>query len=117
MFDVPILTFIKLGAVGLVIAIVGYHFYSDWSTSNELKEVNTELSSKKEAFKVLERDFVQATTDLGVLQAKIKTADAERTKIQLDLSTALAKLRGQKAPKECKAAIDWSVLNKTDLSW
>jgi len=117
MFNVPLLTVIKLGAVGIVAIAIGFHFYSDWSTNNELKEVSTELITKKEAFKVLEGDFIKATTDLGVLQAKIKTADAERTKIQLDLSTALAKLRGQKAPKECKAAIDWSVLNKADLSW
>lgn len=64
-----------------------------------------------------EDNFVQATKDRDAYLKAGQEAEQARAKVQSDLAVTLKKLRQQKPPTECKAAIDWAVQNKDDLKW
>lgn len=59
----------------------------------------------------------QATQSRDALAASVTKSNAQRAAIQTQLNASLTKLRQQKPPSECKAAVDWAVENRGDLAW
>lgn len=87
-------------------------------------KLQDELEAKKTAYTELEgkfnrsqEDLLQATTSKDALVQATVEATKERTRIQVELNATLSKLRMQKPPVECKAAVDWAIENKHDLSF
>lgn len=106
-----------LVGAGVVAAAIGLHLFGDWRTKSELSKVQAELVATKESKRILEENFVAATRDRDQLRSQAAEADAARAKVQADLAATLKKLRSQKPPVECKAAVDWAIERKGDLSW
>ena len=82
-----------------------------------MEQTQAELIATQQALKAAEENLIQATKARDEYLKSNQEAQAARDKIQADLQVTLSKLRKQKPPTECKAAIDWAVQNKDDLKW
>lgn len=118
MFPIPIPTlYLKLAGlavIALLVAGVTWHIHHLKSELLESQAKVTELTSK---FQRSQDDLKSVTDDRNEVNTKLAQAETQRQQIQLDLANSLKKLRAQKPPVECKAAVDWSVENKDDLDW
>ena len=109
--------YIKLIGAAIICALIGGGFWYVSSLRSDLAESRTRVTELEGKFQRSQDDLKQATADKAALDAKLAEADAARAKVQADLQVTLRKLRNQKPPVECKAAIDWAVDNKDDLKW
>ena len=116
MFNLPSL-YLKLAGAALVALIIGWHFWGDYRVNHKLEQVQAELVATKQDLKIAEENLVAATKARDEYLKAGQEAQAAREKIQADLQVTLTKLKKQKPPTECKAAIDWAVQNKDDLKW
>lgn len=116
MFGLPTL-YLKLAGAAVIAAVLGWHLFGDWRVKHTLEQTQLELANYKVQYKQLEDQFVQATKDRDSYKKAGEEADAARAKVRADLDVTLKKLRAQKPPTECKAAIDWAVQNRDDLKW
>lgn len=105
-----------VGIAAIVLAVLGGYFYVSNLKSN-LAEAQAQVLELELKYKTSQQDLANATSAAEALDAARKTADELRTKVQRERDAALAKLRGQKPPTECKDAVQWSIDNKGDLSW
>ena len=68
-------------------------------------------------FQRSQQDLAEATRTKAELATAMQKAETARGAIQTQLQASLSKLRAQKPPQECQAAINWAVEQKLDLSW
>ena len=80
-------------------------------------EQQVRLEKAEEDKLVLEQQVKDLSVQKAQLDANLVEAEANRSKIRADLDATLRKLRNQKPPIECKAAVEWSIQNKGDLQW
>lgn len=112
----PLLYIRLAGIAALVIAIAGGWFYVTSLKSN-LAEAQAQVLELQVKYKTSQLDLTNATSDREALDAARKGADDARLRLKAERDAALQKLRTQKPPVDCKAAIQWSVDQKSDLSW
>jgi len=117
MFNIPILTLIRLSSIAIIILVLGIHIYSDIQTKEELERTKEQLTIINETYRVLQNDFLQVSKDREEFKIRVSEAEASRNKINNDLKTSLTKIKNQVVPQDCKKAIEWAALNKNDLSW
>lgn len=117
MFGLPLSLILKLGGAALVLAIIGFHFAGDRHTHTELIKAQTELVQTQAELKQANDNLIAATKARDEYLKAGQEADKARVQVQADLQVTIKKLRAQKPPVECKAAIDWAVDNKQDLDW
>lgn len=116
MFPLPSL-YLKLAGAAIVALIIGWHFWGDYRVNHKLAETQEQLVSTQHNLKVAEENLIAATKARDEYLKAGQEAEAARVKIKADLQVTLTKLKKQKPPVECKAAIDWAVQNKDDLKW
>lgn len=105
-----IVLFALTGAVG-----GGYLYVSNLKSN--LKEAK-ELAVKQQLeLSRLNEELLAATKTKQELMDAAEKAGQERQRIQAQLTGEIRKLRAQKPPQECKAAIDWAVEQKADMEW
>ena len=75
------------------------------------------LSQKEEEISLLKAQVDNLSMARSALDTALREAEVEREKVRGDLQAVLRKLRNQKPPIECKAAVEWAVENKGDLKW
>ena len=109
--------YIRLIGAAIIASIIGGGFWYVSSLRSNLAESRTRVTELEFKLKTSEDNLKQATEDKAALDTKLAEADAARAKVQADLLGTLKKLRSQKPPTECKAAIDWAVEKKDDLTW
>lgn len=116
MLPIPSL-YLKLAAGAAVLAVLGFHFYGDHQTAKALEQARSDISILTEQKRVLQEQLITVTGDKKALDKRLTEADLERQKVRADLNVTLKKLRAQKPPTECKAAVEWAIENKGDLAW
>lgn len=116
-FLTPYVAGIKVGAIVILVSIIGFHLLKDRETQIELKAKINEITSLQEQVKTTQDQLINVTRDRDSYLKTVEQANKARAEIQANLSAALVKLKAQKPPVECKAAIDWSIDNKYDLNW
>ena len=104
------------GIAAIVLAVLGGYFYVSNLKSN-LAEAQAQVLELQVKYKTSQEDLTKATEARDVLDKARQEADDLRSKVQRERDAALAKLRGQKPPTECKDVVQWSIDNKGDLSW
>lgn len=97
-------------------AALGAYWYVS-SLRSDLAEAKTKVTELEGKFNRSQDDLKQATVARDAYLDQLSNAEQMRRKVQADLQGALLKLRSQKPPVECKAAIDWAVDQKLDLDW
>lgn len=109
--------YIRLAGIAVfVLAVLGGYFYVKNLQSN-LAEAQAQVLELQGKYKTSQEDLTKATESAAALDAARKSADEARAQVQRERDAAMAKLRGQKPPVDCKAAIQWSIEQKGDLSW
>lgn len=109
--------YLKLGGAALVLAMLGWHLFGDHRTRTALDEARAQVVLLESKTAQLEESLKQVTIAKEQLDVAITAAEAQRQQVQAELQVTLKKLRSQKPPTECKAAIEWSIENKGDLQW
>ncbi len=117
MFNIPILALARLSAVGILVSVLGIHIYSDIKTKEELDRTKEQLIIISETYKVLQSDFLKSSKDKEEFKIRATEAEIIRTKINTDLKNSLVKIKNQVVPQDCKKAVEWAAINKSDLSW
>jgi len=111
------LPYLRLAGIFALIGIIGlvsWHVHSLNSTIATKTKENIALQVQLQSLTEEYKKATQSAEDLA--KAKDK-ADVERLVVQSERDAALQRLRNQKPPTECKAAIDWAIENKNDLSF
>lgn len=109
--------YIKLIGAAIIAAIVGGCLLYVSSLRSNLAESRTRVTELEGMLARSQEDLKQATADKAELDSRLAIASAARSKVQADLSATIRRLRNQKPPQECKAAIEWAVENKDDMKW
>lgn len=100
----------------VVLAVIGGYFYVR-NLQDTVVEQQVRLEKAEEDKLALEQQVKDLSVQKAELDANLVEAEANRSKIRSELDATLRRLRTQKPPVECKAAIDWSIQNKGDLQW
>jgi len=112
---------VKLVIVGLVLALVsgvcGVHLLGDARVKRSLAETQDEVASLKAENELLHQQLMEATEAGKQWQQQASAAEQQRQVIAKNLSISLTKLRNQKPPSTCDAAVQWAVEHKEDLAW
>jgi chromosome segregation ATPase len=111
------LLYIRLIVVAAILAALGGAYGYVHHLKSSLEEAQAEIVVLDGKYKSSQEDLAKATEAAQALDAQRKQADDARIAIQKQRDEALTKLRTQKPPVDCKAAIQWSVDSKGDLSW
>lgn len=109
--------YIKLIGAAIVLAAIAWHVFGDLRLKSSLEQAQVDMASLRADKLNLETQLLKATQSAAQLDDAVKVAEAARSKVQADLQVTLKKLRNQKPPTECKAAVDWAIENKGDLKW
>lgn len=109
--------YIKLIGAAIIAAIIGGCLWYVSSLRSNLADARTRVTELEGKFQRSQDDLKQATADKEVLDKSLAASALARSKVQADLSATIKRLRNQKPPQECKAAIDWAVENKDDMKW
>lgn len=117
MFNIPIVTLVRLSAVGILVLVLGIHIYTDIQTNAKLDKTKEQLIIISETYKVLQNDFLKVSKDKEEFKIKVSEAEIERNKINTDLKNSLVKIKNQVVPQDCKKAVEWAAINTSDLSW
>ena len=109
---------IKYGiAIFVITALVGGSYLYVTNLKSDLAQAK-ELAVKQQLeLGRLNNELLAATESRQTLIDAAEKAGQERQRIQAQLTTEIRKLRAQKPPQECTAAINWAVDNKTDMEW
>lgn len=109
---------IKWGVILFILTAVvsgGWlHYTGMKSDLNAAKALATNLQVKNLE---LRAQLVEATQDRDALVSAAQKAAQERELIREQLNGAIRRLRAQKPPQECTAAINWAVEQKADMGW
>jgi chromosome segregation ATPase len=97
-------------------ALVGGYLYVT-HLQEKVEEQQAALIKAEEERIRLNEALIAVTDDKKALDEEILKSEAQRAAVRAELNRTLAKLRSQRPPVECKAAIDWAVENKGDLQW
>ena len=100
----------------IILALVAGGFYVRHLQEKVTKQ-EVQLIQKEEEMSLLRTQVENLSMARSALDAALRQAEADRDKIRGDLQATLRKLRNQKPPVECKAAVEWAVDNKGDLKW
>jgi predicted Holliday junction resolvase-like endonuclease len=111
------LLYIRLIVVTIVLALIGGAYGYVKHLQSNLAEARAEIVVLDGKFKTSQEDLAKATEAALTLDTQRKVADEARAAVQKERDVALSKLKNQKPPVDCKAAIQWSVDSKGDLSW
>lgn len=105
-----IILFILLGVVGGVWA----HYTSLVKGRDEAVALATNLQVKNTE---LREELIRVTRDREELISATQKAAQDRERIRDELNGTIRRLRAQKPPQECTAAINWAVEQKADMDW
>lgn len=75
------------------------------------------ISTMVEQVERLEQQVETLSTQRSTLEQALSQAEQARRAIRTDLTATIERLRRQKPPTECQAAIAWAVERKDDLAW
>jgi len=111
------LPLIKLAAAGILLAALAAFYLHYRGLKSDLFDAHTQVSLLNEQVRSVNEALRETTQSRDELKSNLSAAEITRAKVQADLQTTLRKLRNQRPPTECKAALDWAVDNKDDLKW
>lgn len=98
------------------LALIGAAYYV-----NHLHSVidvqRTDLAQARGENERLSASVQQLSMERAELDERFRKAQEARADIQRDLDATLRKLRNQKPPVDCNAAVQWAVERKGDLEW
>lgn len=121
MLGIPSLSELKLLGAAVFVISVGAVITADELKIHSLKAKITDQASQISALTVENDNYKSAIVTLSQakvdVEKKLIVASQTQQKIQQQLNTTLTQLSAQKPPTDCKAAIDWAVDQKDDLSW
>jgi chromosome segregation ATPase len=109
--------YLRLAGLALIAALIGGTYWHISNLKADLKDKTEQVTVLQGKLQTSEENLKEVTVTRDNFQAQLTSAEQARKKVQSDLQVALLKLRSQKPPTECKAAIDWSVDMKDDLNW
>lgn len=75
------------------------------------------ITQQRAQISALSKQLDDISTQRNTIEDALRRAETERNEIRSELAKTLTKLRTQKPPVDCKAAVDWAVENKGDLQW
>lgn len=108
---------IKAIAAAVLLAALSGAWLHYKSITKDLATTKTSLQQVQTKFDISQAELVTVTADKAKFEKRAAKSTADRRKIQTNLDATLKKLRNQQPPTECKAAIEWSIENKGDLTW
>jgi hypothetical protein len=109
---------IKWGVILFAVtAVVGGGYLYVSNLKSDLQTAQEQVVKAKQENDRLAADLIEATESKQVLIDAVEKAGLERQRIQAQLSSEIRKLRAQKPPQECTAAINWAVEQKADMEW
>ena len=104
-------------ALGLLGTFITVHHLADRKVRADLEVSKQEVLAAQVQVKSLEDQLKAVTEDAAVLKVRLDASSQAILKVRADAALITKKLKEQKPPVDCKAAIQWSVENAKDLAW
>lgn len=109
---------IKYGLILLaVLAIAGGVWAKIYTMNVKMRVMAAEVFELTGKLNQANHELERATQARDQLTAALLKAGQQRKLIRAELDSTLQRMQAQKPPSECKAAIEWAVEQKGDLSW
>lgn len=108
-----LLRYWKVAGLILVALAVAWHWLADLRVEKQLEEARVELAAEKAKVLGLEAELVKVTVAVREMEVAKAEADQARLKVQADLVKTQQRLRAAQVPKECPAAVDWLIEERT----
>lgn len=112
-------TTIRLLAGLAVVAAVGGTWLYITSLNTKIASLNQTIEYEKDKYRLLAREFTQATQAKSVLDSQLKEAEVNRQALVKSYDARLKQSRrSAPAPSAtCPQVIEWAIERKGDLAW
>jgi len=111
----------KIIAVLIILGVLGalgtVHYLSDRKVQADLEVSKQEVLAAQIQVKNLEDQLKAVTEDAAALKVRLDASSQAILKVRADAVSLSKKLKDQKVPQDCKAAIQFSIDNAKDLAW